>query len=464
MKNTTLIYRFLCCMAISLLWVSCQNDDLPDVNSAPEFSNFAENIASLPGQTFTIQATITDPAGIKSVSLEYEPWFLDRKIQRDSISDTYHLNYSFKVPNDAVEGTSHTVLLTAENIGGVTTSQEITVTLNADIAAPVVTVNSPANASTVVIGEGNEINFDVNLTDNQQLSELLIESSVFTETVSLNGNSYHYTNGINIDTPRQYTFTFKATDLAGNTTVVSSAVNVVEQLSFLQMYLADTSNTSDFTASLAGYPYSTTPSTATGEQGLVFRIRYYAEQANTGVRFVAQKTGFGPYTFGSNGTSDGQLVLGSAVSVAPINLPSRGYYDITMSLQDLSYTVTPVGSIGTPNIPGFTGLYATGTGLKINGQNIDQYNPAASAALTVDPTNAFRYSATIQFNAANGSFIFVGNQANWDVFWRVNNGPIESTTAIVPQGGTECGFATQYSGSYKLTVDIHLNTFRITHL
>lgn len=464
MKNINPFFRFVSYLAISLLLVCCQNDDLPQVDSAPEFSNVVQDIASLPGQTFTIQATITDPAGIKSIALEYEPWFLDRTIHRDSITQTYQLNYSFKVPDDAIEGTSHTILLTAENIGGVTTTQEVTVTLNADIEGPVVTVNSPANAATILMGDGDEIVFDLNLTDNQQLSELVVASSLLTETVPLTGNSYNYTNSINIDTPGQYTFDFTVTDMAGNSTMVTRSVNVVAELSFLQMYLADTDNSNDLTSSLAGYPYTTTPSTVSGEQGLVFSIRYYAEHANTGVRFIAQKTGFGPYAFGSNGSSDGVLVIGTDVSVAPITLPSIGYYDIKMSLVDLTYTVTPLGNVGAPNISGFTGLYATGTGMSINGQNIDQYNPAAAAPLTVDPVNPYRYSATITFNAASGSFIFVGNQENWNVFWRVNNGPIATTTAIVPQGGTECGFDTQYSGSYKLTVDLYLNTFRITQL
>lgn len=464
MKKIKHFYRFVSCLLLTVVLVSCQDDDLPQVDSAPSFTNVSEEISSLPGQTFVMQATITDPAGIRSISLEYAPWFLDRTIHRDSISDTYELNYSFLVPNEAVEGTTHTIVLTAENVGGVFTTQEVTVTLNADIQSPTITVNSPADGATVLIGDGDEILFDIDVADNQQLNELLIESDVYTEVVSLSGSSDSYINSIDIDTPGVYTFSFTATDMAGNTTTVTSSVNVVAELSFLNMYLADTDNVSDFTAALAGYPYATVPSAVAGEEGLVFSIRYYAETANTGVRFVAQNTGFGPYAFGSNGTNDGQLVIGSDATVDPIVLPSVGYYDITMSLVDLTYTVTALGDVGTPNISGFTGLYATGTGMVIDGQAIDAYNPAASAPLAVDPNNPYRYSATIEFSAANGSFIFVGNQANWNVFWRMNNSAIESTSGIVPQGGIECGFATQYTGSYELTVDLYLNTLRITQL
>lgn len=464
MKNVKHLYLFVCYLAIPFLLVCCQNDDLPDVNSQPEFNNLVQNISSLPGQTFTMQATISDPSGIKSISLIYEPWFLNKTIRKDSLPENYELNYSFRVPDDAIENTTHTIVVVAENVGGITTEEEIVVTLNADIESPEILVNSPADGATVLIGDEDEIFFDINLTDNQELSELVIESDIFTETVMLSGGNSTYTNSINIDTPGLYTFNFTVTDAAGNTSTASSSVNVVDELSFINMYLVDTSSQSDFNAALSGYPYVTTPSTLPDEEGFVFTVRYYAEADNTEVRFVAQNTGFGPYTFGANPSNEGELIIGSDNTVSPIVLPAVGYYDITMSLIDLSYSVTPITGIGSPDIAGFTGVYATGTGLSINGQAINAYNPAASAPLTVDPNNPFRYSATIVFNEANGSFILVGNQENWGVFWRMNNGAIESTTAIVPQGGVECGFATQYSGNYLLTVDIYLNTFRISQL
>lgn len=464
MKYIKHFYQFVSFLAISLVLVGCQDDDVPSVDSAPSFTSLVQEISSLPGQTFTMQATITDPAGIKSVSLQYEPWFLDKTILRDPVTETYELNYSFLVPEEATEGTTHTILLTAENVGGVATTQEVTVTLDADIDAPQIVINSPADGATVLIGDGEEISFDLNITDNQSLSEFTVASDVFTETVAITGNSTSYTNGIDIEEPGVYTFTFTAVDVAGNSISESTTVSVVDELSFLNMYLADTNNTAAFTSSLAGYPYATTPSTEAGEEGFVFSIRYYAESANTGVRFVAQNTGFGPYAFGSNGTDDGQLIIGSDESVAPIVLPETGYYDISMSLLDLTYTVTAVGDLGTPDIAGFTGVYATGTGMVIDGQAIDAYNPVAAAPLTVDPNNPFRYSATIEFSSDNGSFILIGNQENWGVFWRLDNGDIEETTALVPQGGVECSFTTQYSGSYLLTVDIHTNSFRITQL
>ncbi len=449
---------------MAMISFSCSQDDDQVVNSSPDFVSLVNGVSSLPGQTFRIQGTIEDEAGIRSVRLENDSWFLDKTILKDSLPQSYQLDYQFRVPDDAVENSSETILLTAVNAGGVSTQQEVVVTLDADIQRPQITVNSPTNGATVLIGDGDEIQFDVVISDNRSLSEFSVESSVFSESVDLSGNNTNYTNSINIEEPGVYTFTFTAVDASGNETSSSTEVNVVEDLNFLRMFLIDTDSEADFTSALAGYPYSTNASTEDGEEGYVFNVRYYAEEPNTNVRFVAQDYGFGPFAFGVNPENSDELVIGTDETVAPIVLPEIGYYDLEIDLRDLSYSVDPVSVSGTPDIAGFTGVYATGTGLIINGQSIDAYNPAASAPLEVDPNNPFRYSATLQFNADNGSFIFVGNQENWGVFWRLNNSSIEEASAIVPQGGIECGFDQQYSGDYMLTVDIHLNTFRITKL
>ena len=468
LKNIILkkITRFsLLVLSIALFAImGCQEDDTPNVDSSPEFVNLESALSSLPGLTVNFQASISDPAGIKSIRLLYEPWFLDKTIRKDSLPETYDLNYAFQVPGDAVEGSSHTIEVIAENSGGVTTSQNITVTLDADIDAPQITINSPSNNATILIGDGDELNIDLNFTDNQDLASFSVSSDILNETVDLDGTSATYTQSLDITEPALYTFTFTLTDSAGNTTTSTRAVNVVEDLSFLNMYLADDTGITSFDNSLSGYPYATTSSTIAGEEGYVFTVNYYAPAANTGVYFVAQQSGFGPFAFGASEDNPGELVIGSDNSISPIVLGARGYYEIQMDLRDQSYEVTPIADPGSPNIAGFTGVYATGTGISIDGQAINQYNPATSAPLTIDPDNPFRYAAELLFNESNGSFIFVGNQANYGVFWRVNNGPIETTSAIVRQGGVECNFSQQYGGVYRLTVDIFLNTFVITQV
>lgn len=451
-------------ITMALISLSCSQDDDQVVNSSPEFVNLIEEISSLPGQTFRIQGTIEDAAGIRSIQLENQEWFLDKSIVKDSLPTTYQLDYQFKVPDGAVENSEHTILLTAVNSGGVATQQEVVVTLDADIQIPEITINSPANGATVLIADGDEIQLDILINDNRELSQFTIESELLSESISYTGTSANYQNSLDVDVPGLYSFTFTAIDASGNVATASTEISVVEDLNFRRMYLADTDGEAEFTSALAGYPYSTNASTEAGEEGYVFNVRYYAESANTNVRFVAQDTGFGPFVFGAHPEDDGELMIGSDETITPIVLPEIGYYDLSIDLRDLSYSVTAVTNLGTPNIAGFTGVYATGTGMIINGQSIDAYNPAASAPLEVDPNNPFRYTATVQFNADNGSFIFVGNQENWGVFWRLDNSSLEDASAIVPQGGIECGFDQQYNGDYMLTVDIHLNTFRLTQL
>lgn len=462
LKKIILFHGLL--VVLALFSFSCSQDDDQVVNSSPAFLNLVDEISSLPGQTFRLRGIIEDEAGISSIKLVNEEWFLNKTIRKDSLPKSYQLDYQFIVPDDAIENSSHTILITAVNAGGVSTQEEVLVTLDADIQSPQILINSPADGATVLIGEGDEIQFDITVTDNRDIRELRIESDVFNETVQYTGSTVNYQSSFNIDEPGVYSFTVIAVDAAGNESSLTTEVNVVEDLNFLRMYLADTDSQAAFSSALSGYPYSTISSTEAGEEGYVFNIRYYAELPNTGVRFVAQNSGFGPFAFGANTEKEGELAIGSDNTVDPIVIPEIGYYDIEIDLRDLSYSVSPIADPGSPNIAGFTGLYATGTGMIINGQSIDAYNPAASAPLEVDPNNAFRYTATVQFNAENGSFIFVGNQENWGVFWRMNTNDIENTTSIIPQGGVESGFNQQYNGDYELTIDLYLNTFRITQL
>ncbi|MFI8379154.1 hypothetical protein [Leeuwenhoekiella sp. NPDC079379] len=463
MKTNKHFYFLVSCLALIIL-MGCSDDDNVNVDSTPEFADLISEISSLPGQTFNLEAIINDPAGIKSIRLHYEPWFLDKTISKDSLPTSYTLNYSFKIPEDALNDSSHTISITAENAGGVTTQREVVVSLDADITAPQIAFVSPANASTVQIGEGDEILLDINLTDNKSLGEFKIESDILNETIELSEKSANYNKSINIEQPGLYIFNITLTDKAGNTVTSTRSVNVVDELNFLQMFLADQAEPSAFDNAISGYPYVADASTVSGEEGFVFTIKYFADSANKEVRFVAQQTGFGPFTFGGDANTPGNLVIGSDASVSPIIISEPGYYDIKMDLRDLTYTVNSITATAPANIAsGFTGVYATGSGLLVDGVAITRFNPSQSSApLKVDPDFQYRYSAELEFTAETGQFIFIGNQVNYSIFWRLNSGDIEAASTIVPQGGSNCAFSEQYEGTYKLTVDIFLNTMTIT--
>lgn len=468
MKTTNFFYRIFFCLTFIFITSCSDDDDTINVDSTPEFASIVNTISSLPGSTVVFQAELTDPAGIRSVRLQYEEWFLDKIITLDSLPQNYALNFSFLVPVDADDTVAHTIVITGENAGGVQTQQEIIVTLDADFDNPEIEVLSPTNNSTVQIGDGDEVIIELNLTDNQSLAELTIESSVFTETVSLTGTAATYTANVNIDDPGLFTFNFTLTDAAGNEATTTRSVNVVDELNFLNMFLADDTSSSSFTDALAGYPFDAESSTVPGEEGFVFTIQYFADEDNKEVRFVAQKSGFGPFTFGADPDVENALIIGSDATVSPIVLGARGYYEITMDLRDSSFSTEMITAVPPANInENFTGVYVVANqNLRVNGEDLTGFGPAnnPSPLLTVDPDFEFRYSGVMEFTGSTGSFIFLGTDQNFSIFWRVNNGNIEEASRLVPQGGSNCAFAIQYEGTYEVTVDIFLNTMTIIQM
>lgn len=446
-----------------VICISCSDDeeDVPVVDSVPEFADIVSEISSLPGEQLTFEATVTDPAGIKAVNMKYEPWFLDKTIQKDSLPTSYNLSYNFKVPDSEEQNSTHVIPITITNAGNKTQTQDITVTLDRDNVSPSLTIADPIDGGTVLIGEGDEILLNISLAD-EELGLFTIESDLLNESVELTGTEFSYENSLDVTEPGNYTFTIAVTDASENTTSQTISVSVVEELMFQAMFLVDSNDPAAIDAALTGYPFAGTGSTEEGEAGLVFNFRYYAAEAGTEIYFIPQKSSFSPFTFGADPGNEGQLLLGSDNTAVPIILGAAGYYDIIIDLRDLTYTA----SVLTPPEPpvmdaDFTGVYMTGTGLIVNGTAINAFNPAQSAPIQVDPENPFRYSGTVQFNAESGSFIFIGNQMSYSVFWRVNNGPITTSDAIVPQGGANCAFDTQYEGDYTFTVDLFLNTLEI---
>ncbi|GGD03611.1 hypothetical protein [Hyunsoonleella pacifica] len=458
--------------AISLIFAliliaSCDNDDSVSVDSIPEFQSLIQEISSLPGEEFLFEGIITDPAGIKTVNFKYESWFLDKTIVKDSLPETYIISYKFKVPDDAEDFSVHTIPVTITNAGDVETTRDVIITLDKDISAPTITINSPVDGATVLIGAGNEIQLNIDLAD-RELAELAIESDILNETIPVSGASFNYSNDLDVANPGNYTLTITATDATGNEATATVSVSVVTDLQFGAMFLTDETNDAALGQDIFGIPFTTEGSQASGEDGYVFTGRYYSSTANSEVRFIPQAGSFEPFAFGANPNTPGQLVLGQDANVAPIVIPNVGYYEITMDVRDLSYTITPY----TPTDTAFDQVYILGRGIYIdattstctnnNDGSTQCWHFNSGKPFTQDSNNSYLWTIDVTLqdqpndNGANG-FILNANTSGWAPFWRVDvNGGDPSKT--IPGGGNNYVFDDSVlDKDYTFIFDSHLN-------
>ncbi|MFV9552466.1 hypothetical protein [Algibacter sp. PT7-4] len=464
MKTKKLGVLIIACLL--LLVIGCSDDDSVKTDSVPEINLLTKSISSLPGETFVVKGTLVDPAGIQSVNLKYEPWFLDKTITKnDSVYKTYELDYKFKVPEDAIEGSEHLILITVINQGGNQSTENLVVTLDQDIASPIVQVNSPTNGTTVLIGEGNEIEFDIVITD-QELAEFKIESTMLNETIPVSGTSYNYMKSLDIEDEGRYDFTITVADASGNLTTETLYVNVLNELLFDAMYLADVSSDAELNTDLFGVPYATEASTLSGEDGYVFTARYYAATENVELRFIPQKGSFEPYTFGASQDQPGVLDIGSDNTVTPIVLPQIGYYEVIIDVKNLTYTVNAY----IPTDDAFDQVYILGRGVFVGDSSTCVNNTTGATQcwhfnsgkpFNVDSSNPYLWTLDISVDdqpgdeGANG-FILNSNASGWAPFWRVDNAA--DPEATVPGGGTNYVFPDDALGKdYKVVFDTHLN-------
>ncbi|SFD17126.1 hypothetical protein SAMN04487987_105191 [Algibacter pectinivorans] len=455
---------FVVCIVMTIM--SCNDeDDSQGINSTPEFISFVDAISSLPGETLTFEAGISDPAGIKSINIKYESWFLDKTIFKDSLPDVYELAYDFIVPDDAEMNSVHTIVITAYNVGGNQITKNVVVTLDKDVTNPTIQIVSPTNQSTVLIGDGNEIVLDITVSD-AELAEFKIESSVLNETKAISGETYNYIRALDISTLGNYEFAITVTDASGNIRTETISVNVLDELLFEVMYITDVTSNAALNDDLFGVPYSTIASTASTEDGYVFTGKYYSSTPNSEVRFIPQQTAFEPYSFGADPNAMGELILGNDASVSPIVVPGVGYYEITMDLRDQSYVVEPYVPIDTA----FDQVYVLGRGVYLDATSstcVDNSDGStrcwhflSGKPFIPDSNNPYLWTIDVTAqdqpddNGANG-FILNANPEGWGPFWRVDaNDP----SVTIPNAGANYVFDdSSLNKDYTFVFDTHLN-------
>jgi hypothetical protein len=220
---------------LSIGMVMCKKDDVVNDPTPPSISLKRSVISTAPKDLFWMEAEVTDDVGLKNINLLYSDWHLDRTIDlTDSSRTSYDLLYQFRVPTEAGDG-PHTILVTAEDVGGNRTSQELTVKLNKDISAPEFVKIQPANGTPVK--SGDPLNFFIEVIDDRGIDTFSIKAPDFgIDTIRVFDPAnprYIYVNNTMVDDSMKvgtYYVTMQASDTTGNKTSELLMINVIESI------------------------------------------------------------------------------------------------------------------------------------------------------------------------------------------------------------------------------------------
>jgi hypothetical protein len=467
-----------------LLLTACSDSDsgIADDNT-PQIQLTASTIHTKQGREILIEGEVSDPIGIASVNLKNDLWYLNKTItvRQDTLQTTYQLSYKFLIP-DTASDVDQTFAITVTNVGGKTFSANLVVAMDGDFVSPTISFAGLVSDGAVLV-PGPTDSFDINFTiaDDRRLGYLVIKETSLglnDSIASIAGKEYKYVNSSIAIPQKKATYSFELTyaDSAGNTVTQTLAVQVNVSWDFEKLYLADVSTNAEFTSDLFGVPVLMDKTAS-----YTYEAKYFAEAANTEIRFVAQKSGFAPNCFGID-PDNTSVLKNSSTSSLPIVLPSIGYYKITISTNPdiLSYTVESIDPMTDANRPA---LYVVSN----TQANLDNYtyvgvlgligsgfadcpnmnwSPAQIAnysdlQLKQDATYPYRWTTTVALNG-NVQFI-IGPEHPWNwwpnPFWRFNDGANPEYTIF--EGGTNVNMTVSSKTTYKFIFDMYLNRARM---
>lgn len=475
MKKSVFSFLLLSSMFFGLIFWGCEDDETKtwDVDSDPVLNLKAEEIHSRQGRTIRIEGTVSDEVGIKKINLNIDDWYLNRDIEistNDSLVTAYDLWYDFKVPADAPDQ-GHTINVTVYNMGDRSVTRTVEVFMDGDFEAPSMDVQSPVNGLTLA-PEG-EIPVDIHalLSDTRQLGYFVAkESSInYYDSISFMGTgavSHEYQATATLPAELgEYNFEFILADSAGN--MVSESRLVKASFDFDKLYLADVATDEELTSDLFGVPMLISKTAPYN-----FEAKYYSEAPGTEVKFVAQTTSFAPHCYGLD-PDDPDKLINDPQNALPIILDEKGYYRITLDLENLTYDVETYvpddwyfePKMENPDDDTYIENEYVGK-LGIVGSGFPEYpdqNWATWAAIEFerDPENNYRFYKTLDMEG-NVQFIFQPEHPwGWwpEPFWRFDRSVDPEKTVL--KGGDNVNMDVPERTTYKVTFDSHLNRAKV---
>lgn len=463
---------FVVCCIPMLIACDSDNHSITGSGEVPGQILETDHIKSEAGRSFVINGALSDNIGLKSVQLICPELYLDKtidfqKIYSDTILLNYNLSYSYTLPKD-IEGDPFTVNVLTTNVLGLTTESEVQVTLDGDFQAPrFVTV--PSTEITVLIKKETALNLRFKVTDNKALAKvtLKIPELDFDREYTITGMEYSFDEKVILPSVQgAYVMTIEAIDASGLITTKKSTINVSEMPDFEKIYLCDVSDAAKMNSDIFGIPQLISRTNA-----YTYRAEYYTQKPNTALRFVAQKTDFGPICFGPSKTDDTVLADNPEESLSIILPDAYSYYAIEFNTLTGAYSVekftpeaTPV-PIGEPMWLN-SGDHSSGTipleiGLVGDGlPDAGNWSPAQPQMLTQDAHNPFLFYAEFTLEAGAQVSFIISAKHTWgwwpEPYWRWNDSSSDPESNVSNGGENPGKWTVPTTGKYRFEFDSYL--------
>ncbi len=461
--------------------MSCSSDEGYSAvdNQVPTISLPSDRIQTEAGRQFTIEGTIKDADGIKSINLKSEGMMLDKTINLlelyDQLQTEYELKYTYqkKYTNGWTDASSFPVTITVEDVVGNKQTATVTVTGDGDFTSPVFAV-APSKELTVLV-QNPKLKLNCTVTDNKKLSYVQVKCADLNidDRIEANGQSEFQVKKV-YELPAvktSYELTVEAYDTFNNMVETTSTITVSEMPDFAKMYLADVETARELSSDIYGVPMLIDH---TGEYE--YTAHYYNQKAGTKVRFIPQMTDFEPICFGVD--PDDNTLLTNSSEAPGIELSEVAYYEIKFNIVTGVYSVNTY--VPTTNVMTLNGttyrdfgdgsgeqpeqICLAGSGLPDDAGNWTTNQNSGAYILNQDTKNPYLLYRESTWEEGN-DIEFTITQTHWwgwwpEPFWRFDGSDYNEKN-VLNGGDNMKKVKVPATGKYRFEFDYHLLRSRI---